>query len=1154
MLTAGAGTYPWCAAQAFKPGDLMDGIPLAGLQITAKSLWPDGSVKIGILAGVLTAAGTSSSVTLARGEPPLTAWLTTADLKATGIAANIDAGTFGSAAWAASSSDWDSPFITWAEGPLMSSWIYRKQIGSDAHLTAWMEVRLFDVSGTKHVEVLPWVENGYLSVASPNGKAETYSFTLGGTSRFSAALPMYHHTRVPLISGSTLSYWLGTDKTVTPKHDATYLAQTGLVQPYMSSVARTYPALPSNGGVSSSYTPGEVFQSGTNTVHPTVMGAAGGSDSIGAQPAWEAIALVDSSALGFTQMLRESFRFGHYQIHYRDESTNRPIKFSTRSGVQIRPGDALANVGDIEDQGLTYTPVIAGGKTPTPDASPRNFWKTSHQPAAPLLAYITTGRFWFMEECQHISAVNFLLSGATRGGTQYLYCTPSITPTRMQLRQAAWTFRNLAIAACVTPDDDALKADFDASVDYNIEQYHTKYVAQTNNPFGLIENVGNGTSGGNQAWQFDFWTASWARAIAFRVGSTKAKREKARAFFDWTAQATVGRAGGFGATEYPYRWATTSTDGASSFVCPGSNPGSYASAYTDGTYPDYATGTGPWWTSWGAFWTRRIVTDLGWAGGKVDGALAGPIEATGWWGVFNEALTACASHGVTGAAAGLARLQGNSDWSGWFLLGAASGGAYYDQRPTNATTTVALAAENFTDYRPAVGNIANVNLNGVAEADFDTAFGSLNDGAKRWWLGYGFAPGLKAWTSMVTSYSGTTWAPEYGNLGGMVVHGGGHGGNIGQFSYVFDFESLKWRQVGAPRNLPPDFDWAGYLSPPSSTKTNAAGPSDSRDPDWMDYLWNGSYVAFSDHEYVQNGYVSPAEGGGRLGSLYLPQATFSQDPGVADPFTGIAFQHRPHLFDLATGKVTRATSATLGTWNGYSATLTIKDTTRNRLWFFPNSTPACSYLDLSSGPPYTRVTHTIQKASGGNATWFSANNSAGLYVPEADAIVVFSPTRQNEGNPATADGPLTLWVYTMGTGVPVDRETWTDPSVPTQNMAHGGFIVGCAWCPWVGANGAFYLYEGFGATYCYVLTPSSRNFATCTWTWTRESFGGATPVYKSAVNLSDAQRLAPQGKFVPVPGLQCIALHDGPDTTGMCADGVTRDAIVQLFRPPGTPI
>ena len=119
---------------------------------------------------------------------------------------------------------------------------------------------------------------------------------------FSASLPMYHHTRVPLISGATLSYWLGTDKTVTPKHDAAYLAQTGLVQPYMSSVARTYPALPSNGGVSSSYTPGEVFQAGTNTVHPTVMGAAGGADSIGAQPAWEAIALVDSSALVASSM------------------------------------------------------------------------------------------------------------------------------------------------------------------------------------------------------------------------------------------------------------------------------------------------------------------------------------------------------------------------------------------------------------------------------------------------------------------------------------------------------------------------------------------------------------------------------------------------------------------------------------------------------------------------------------------------------------------------------------------------------------------------------------------------------------------------------------------------------------------------------------
>ena len=101
--------------------------------------------------------------------------------------------------------------------------------------------------------------------------------------------------------------------------------------------------------------------------------------------------------------------------------------------------------------------------------------------------------------------------------------------------------------------------------------------------------------------------------------------------------------------------------------------------------------------------------------------------------------------------------------------------------------------------------------------------------------------------------------------------------------------------------------------------------------------------------------------------------------------------------------------------------------------------------------------------------------------------------------------------------------------------------------------GKFYLYEGFGDTFCYTLTPSTLNFATCTWTWGKESFSGASPVFKNAPDVSDGQRLAVQGKWQYVPALGCLAWHDGPNTSGVCVDGVTRQGIVQLW-PPGTPI
>ena len=42
--------------------------------------------------------------------------------------------------------------------------MYRKQVGTDAHLVAWLEVRLFP-GGL--VEILPSIENGYLLVTGP---------------------------------------------------------------------------------------------------------------------------------------------------------------------------------------------------------------------------------------------------------------------------------------------------------------------------------------------------------------------------------------------------------------------------------------------------------------------------------------------------------------------------------------------------------------------------------------------------------------------------------------------------------------------------------------------------------------------------------------------------------------------------------------------------------------------------------------------------------------------------------------------------------------------------------------------------------------------------------------------------------------------------
>ena len=178
LISSASGSLPFTAGFSFRQGDIPSGSGIvvsgATAQATIKTTWPDGSAKIAILAGTYVSAGAAVTITMSTGAASTGTALTTSDLQAALTdAVTVDAGAFGSASW--TGTDWASPFITWVSGHRMSSWIYRKQVGSDAHLVAWLEVRLWS-SGA--VEVLPWIENGYLLVTGPTNKSATTSVSL----------------------------------------------------------------------------------------------------------------------------------------------------------------------------------------------------------------------------------------------------------------------------------------------------------------------------------------------------------------------------------------------------------------------------------------------------------------------------------------------------------------------------------------------------------------------------------------------------------------------------------------------------------------------------------------------------------------------------------------------------------------------------------------------------------------------------------------------------------------------------------------------------------------------------------------------------------------------------------------------------------------
>lgn len=650
LTSAASGSLPFAAGFALRRGDIPagQGIAVAGAtaQATIKSTYPDGSARIAVVAGSYTSAAAPVTLTLSAGTASTGTALTTTDLQAALTQpVTVDAGAFGSASW--SGADWASPFVAWVSGHRMSSWIYRKAIGSDAHLVAWLEVRLY-AGGA--VEILPWVENGYLNVAGPTNKSATYTFTMGGTQRFTAAIDLKHHQRTPLVSGAILSHWLGTDPGVALLHDSAYLQATELVPTYRARVAAGASMVT---GLPSTYTP---LQQGSWSYSSDSMASSGYQRPIGLLPEHDVLHLTAHSsvrAATYAAVVRNGYSAGRYGIHYRDEATNRPARFSAWPTLVFASSQGLKDTGASTTN--TYTATATGGNPP--------LWDTAHSPSVGFLPYLLTGRWYFMEEVQFAAAANhFNVTDWARGGGRG---SPSYAPlpgytgasgicvTNVQTRSAAWWWRTLAQALCVTPDSgDPLRADFLAAAEANCSYYHQIYIAQANNPFGYVEAVEDyGPDEALAPWQQDFITAAWGYARAMNLPLSVDGQAKMAAFFAWKARSIVDRLG------------TPST-------FPAENANRYSVAISSpGVRPDYFGGTGPWLPNVAAVYAASAAyatspdNPLAASGAGILATEYDSISAAkGQWGVIQMAIAYAVRFGATGARDAYARMVGALNW------------------------------------------------------------------------------------------------------------------------------------------------------------------------------------------------------------------------------------------------------------------------------------------------------------------------------------------------------------------------------------------------------------------------------------------------------------------------------------------------------------
>ena len=632
LTSATSAALPFTAGFTFRQGDIPSGqgvvVSGATAQATIKSTWPDGSARIAIVAGTYTSAGSPVTLTMSAGTASTGTVLTTSDLD-TALAGNnvvVDAGGLGLASWSAGA-DWASPFATWVSGHRMSSWIYRKPVGSDTHLVAWLEVRLY-AGGA--VEILPWIENGYLNVASPTNKSATYSFSMGGTTRFSGAIDLKHHQRTPLISGTGLSHWLGTDPGVTMRHDAAYLQATEMVP--------TYRALtPAGAAVISTACPTTFapLQQGGYTYQSDTMSSGGAAGPIGLLPTHDVLYLTCAAADAarvYKAVVFNGYSAGRYRHYYRDETTNRPPLTSAYPTLWID----------------NNTPTPSGGEGPERDIA--------HHPSVGFMAYLVTGRWYFMEEAALSASFNHFVksfNSVMRDGSKGLFqsCFGA-----WQTRSAGWTMRTWAQALAIIPDaDTALKADFLRVWHENVDKYHAQYITQPGNPWGWVEPgeeySGTLRLGHGAPWQQDFVSAAVGYSRALDLTADATRKSRWQAFHEWKAQSTIKRLGP--STGFWYI-----------------NGGVFAQRISPAalTENDYRNGTGTFYSEAESY--AQIVAGLDAASaptswiGTTEGVLGGEIMPgeSAMWGNLTPSLAYAVRFGVSGALDAYRRLVGAANW------------------------------------------------------------------------------------------------------------------------------------------------------------------------------------------------------------------------------------------------------------------------------------------------------------------------------------------------------------------------------------------------------------------------------------------------------------------------------------------------------------
>jgi len=636
---AGGADLPFTAGHVFKQGDIPAGkfidSDLTDWQATPTTYWPDGSVRHAIIAGRATCtAGVLQTTQLARADADRSGTaLTEADLSAALPAVTLECGAGGEVVSLNALVGTAARRRTVCAGPVMSNWVYRKQLAGSTTISVWFDVRLYKGG---NVEILPWVENGVL-LQVPGDDTRTWTLTIGGTARFSKLITIYAHTRCVLIDNQAssfkhFSYWTGIDPQIEPRHDTDYFMASKMV-PHYGFAATESTFSQTEAPITQSFYPGYRGSGMSSDMSGTGFGS-----FIGLIPNWAAVWLTSGAdPRAYRAIVVNGYASGSWRINYRDETLH-------GDGVQHEPFR-------YED----YPTIWSGGSGPGPKppfgtGTVPNYPDKAHQPSMDYVPWLITGR-WF-----HLEQMLFWLTWSHMDSTYTYRGQADGLIFHGQTRARGWQVRLLAQTLAVLPTDHPCYPGLLNSWQKNTEMFEARYVTGTLDSGAWVNNLGvmgEDQQGSSSPYNADApagyegygWLAPW------QFDSAGAHKRLAQQFGSRNLA-------GFGVADltgtYCFRYF-----------------GAYMLPYGErlaGTHPPLT----PYFGDWGEVLATRLAA---FGGEEIPCAEGGSITYRGidvtegdWWktsavSICYASLAMAREHDAAGAAEAWARITGSSSWA-----------------------------------------------------------------------------------------------------------------------------------------------------------------------------------------------------------------------------------------------------------------------------------------------------------------------------------------------------------------------------------------------------------------------------------------------------------------------------------------------------------